>query len=381
MISPPTYASPPASLFKASRQPMLWAAVAYSLGIVAGFYLWRPTLWWVVAAASFVAAAAYFAQRRSGLSWLLALSVLFLAGALHIQARAGSTHLDTAIQPYADGQELQIIARVTRDGRVQPAGFNEIHQTIDVETEQVQVASEHCVRIQSGIRLSIYGPRPDHTGDNFGPAAFRAVPVPLLHYGDRVRFTAKLKMPRNFHNPGAFDYRAYLAERNIAALGAAKMENVERLPGFSGSRIAFWRNRMHRAVIAQVHQLWPPRQAALIDAMVIGEEAFIDRDTRIDFQRSGTYHVLVVSGMNVSILAFVIFWALRRLHLGEIPSTLLTIAFCIAYAFTTEVGAPVWRATLMCAIYLGTRLLYRDRAMVNALGAAALGLLTMARSR
>jgi competence protein ComEC len=60
---------------------------------------------------------------------------------------------------------------------------------------------------------------------------------------------------------------------------------------------------------------------------------------------------------------------------GDIPATLLTVAFCIAYAFTTEVGAPVWRATLMCAIYLGTRLLYRDRAMVNALGAAALGLL------
>ena len=31
----------------------------------------------------------------------------------------------------------------------------------------------------------------------------------------------------------------------------------------------------------------------------------------------------------------------------------------------------------MCAVYLGTRLLYRDRAMVNALGAAALGLLVL----
>jgi len=79
--------------------------------------------------------------------------------------------------------------------------------------------------------------------------------------------------------------------------------------------------------------------------------------------------------MNVSILAFVVFWTLRRLRLGDVPATLLTVLFCVAYAFTTEVGAPVWRATLMCAIYLGTRLLYRDRAMVNALGAAALGLL------
>ncbi|HZC24941.1 MAG TPA: DNA internalization-related competence protein ComEC/Rec2, partial [Candidatus Binatia bacterium] len=151
----------------------------------------------------------------------------------------------------------------------------------------------------------------------------------------------------------------------------------ERLPGFAGSRIAFWRSRLHRGVIAKVHELWPPREAALIDAMVIGEEAFIDRDTRTDFQRSGTYHVLVVSGMNVSIVAFVIFWTMRKLRLGEIPATVLTIAFCVSYAFITEVGAPVWRATLMCAVYLTTRLLYRDRAMVNAVGAAALVLLVV----
>jgi competence protein ComEC len=135
------------------------------------------------------------------------------------------------------------------------------------------------------------------------------------------------------------------------------------------------RNRMHASIIAKVHKLWPPREAALIDAMIIGEEAFIDRDTRVDFQRSGTYHILVVSGMNVSILAFVVFWTLRRLRVGDIPATLLTVASCAGYAFLTEVGAPVWRATLMCAVYLGTRLLYRDRAMTNALGAAALGLL------
>jgi competence protein ComEC len=199
--------------------------------------------------------------------------------------------------------------------------------------------------------------------------------MPILHYGDRIRFSAKLKLPRNFRNPGAFDYQSYLADRGIAALGSTKIENVERLPGFFGSRVGAWRSRLHRGVVAKIHELWPPREAALIDAMVIGEDAFIDRDTRVDFQRSGTYHVLVVSGMNVSILAFVVFWTLRRLRIGEIPATLLTVAGCAAYAFTTEVGAPVWRATLMCAIYLGTRLLYRDRAMVNALGAAALGLL------
>jgi competence protein ComEC len=372
-----TPASPPAFHFKASRQPMLWAALSYSLGIIAGVYLWRPVLWWLVAGIAFVAAAAYFAGRRSGLGWSLALGSVFLAGALQFQAHVASTRLDTGIQSYADRQELRIVAHVTRDGRVLPGGFNEIRQTIDVETDEVQAEAGPIEAVHSGIRLSIYGPRPRDVApeDRFDANAPFSAAMPVFHYGERLRFSTKLKLPRNFRNPGAFDYRGYLADRNIAALASTKIENVERLPGFAGTRIALWRSRMHRGIIAKVHELWPPREAALIDAMVIGDEAFIDRDTRADFQRSGTYHVLVVSGMNVSILAFVVFWTLRRLRVGDIPATLLTVALCIAYAFTTEVGAPVWRATLMCAIYLGTRLLYRGRAMVNALGAAALGLL------
>jgi competence protein ComEC len=376
MTTPSTPAIP-TFRFKASRQPMLWAALAYSLGIVAGVYWWRPVLWWVVAGAAFVAAAAYFARRRSNLGWSLALGAFFLAGALHLQARGVSTRLDTSIAPYANRQELQITAHVTRDGRVQQGRFDEIQQTLDVETDQVQTAAGETEPIHSGIRLSIYSPGRNDAAAEQNPAATVRSKAPrrVFHYGDRIRFSAKLKLPRNFRNPGAFDYRGYLADRGIAALGSAKTENVELLPGFAGNRLASWRSRLHRGVIAEVHKLWPPREAALIDAMVIGEEAFIERDTRVDFQRSGTYHVLVVSGMNVSILAFAVFWTLRRLRVGDIPATLVTVAFCAVYAFTTEVGAPVWRATLMCAIYLGTRLLYRDRAMVNALGAAALGLL------
>jgi competence protein ComEC len=377
MIPPPAPASLPIFRLKASRQPMLWAVVAYSQGIIAGVYLWRPALWWIVAVIAFSAAATYFACRRSGLGWALGLGAFFLAGALHIQVREIAVRLDTKIQPYADRQELQITAHVTRDGRTQQGGFNEIKQTVDIETEQIQTPTGQSEAVRSGIRLSIYVPRSNGAApeDAETSATTSITPMPALHYGDRIRVSAKLKLPRNFRNPGAFDYDGYLADRGIAALGSAKVQSLEVLPGFAGSRIAGSRSRIHRGVVAKVHELWPPREAALIDAMVIGEEAFIDRDTRADFQRSGTYHVLVVSGMNVSILAFVVFWTLRRLRLGEIPATLLTVGFCVAYAFVTEVGAPVWRATLMCAIYLGTRLLYRDRAMVNALGAAALGLL------
>jgi competence protein ComEC len=345
---------------------MLWAALSYSSGIVAGVYAWRPASWWVVAGVAFLAAGLYFVRRRKWLGVSLALGSFFLAGALHIQLRGPASLLATSLQPFADGQQVEMTAHVTREGSFREAAPNETRQSLDVETEEIITDNGKQIPIHSGVRLGIYGDRPDEAT----PPAMR-----LFRYGERIQLPVRMKLPRNFRNPGAFDYQGYLAANGIAALGSARAEDVKLLPGFTGSRIELWRTRIHSSIIAKVHELWPPPQAALIDAMVIGEEAFIDRDTRVDFQRSGTYHILVVSGMNVTILAFVAFWTLRRLRFGDIPATLLTILFCVAYAFLTEVGAPVWRATLMCALYLGARLLYRDRAMVNALGAAALGLL------
>ena len=109
-----------------------------------------------------------------------------------------------------------------------------------------------------------------------------------------------------------------------------------------------------------------------MDAMLIGERVYIERELNTDFQRSGTYHLLVVSGMNVAILAFVVFWLLRRLRLGEWSASLLTVALAAFYAFLCDGGAPILRATLMLCFYLGARLLYRGRSPLNAVGGAAL---------
>ena len=358
------------SQLKSPRQPMLWAALAYSSGIIAGSYFWRPAALLIAASTAFLLAGLYFLRRRKWLPSVLALGTLFVAGALQIQLRVSASAPDSSLKPFADGREIEMTAHVTREGPLREGGPSELRQTLDVQAEEFFTADGTEIPSHSGVRLGIYTHQPV-VSDLSGKEPARR----LFHYGERIRFPIKLKLPRNFHNPGAFDYESYLAANGIAALGSARIEDVQSLPGFEGNRLELWRTRIHSSIVGKVHALWPPQQAALIDAMLIGEEAFLDRDTRVDFQRSGTYHILVVSGMNVTILAFVVFWTLRRMQLPDIPATLLTILFCIAYALLTEVGAPVWRATLMCSIYLGTRLLYRERAMVNALGAAALGLL------
>ena len=112
---------------------MLWAALSYSSGIVAGVYAWRPALLWSLAAAAFLAAAAYFVRRRIWIAAALALGGFFIVGALHIQLWAPGNRLDLSILPYTDGQQLQITAHVTRDGRLRDGNFGELQQTIDVE--------------------------------------------------------------------------------------------------------------------------------------------------------------------------------------------------------------------------------------------------------
>ena len=149
MISPSSSGSPAFS-FKASRQPMLWTATAYALGIIVGRYEWRPVLWWFVAVVAFLAAASYFTSRRSAFAWTLALSAFFLAGAVHIQLRANRDRLDTSILPYADRQELDVTAHIMRDGRVHQDESAEIRQSLDVEAEQIQTAAGEIVPVQYG---------------------------------------------------------------------------------------------------------------------------------------------------------------------------------------------------------------------------------------
>jgi predicted membrane metal-binding protein len=195
---------------------MLWAALSYSLGIVAGVHAWRPASWWVAAAVAFLVAGLYFVPRRKWLAASLALGTFFLAGALHIQLRGSADPLDTSLQPFADGQPVAMTAHVIREGRFREAAPNEIRQSLDVETEAIVAENGKPIVVHSGVRLGIY------SAPGGVPQAAEATPMRLFHYGERLRLPVKLELPRNFRNPGAFDYQGYLAANGISALGSAK---------------------------------------------------------------------------------------------------------------------------------------------------------------
>ncbi|MGH9671311.1 MAG: ComEC/Rec2 family competence protein [Terriglobales bacterium] len=356
--------------FPWSQQPLFLSALAYAAGILLGGQAWRPPAWWMVAAVVCAAAASFFIGRRLRLAYGLALATLLFLGALSTEAPPPANAGAEQIAVFADGREVTVTAHVIRDGilRENPRGAR---QALDVESELVSVEGA-STPVRAGIRLTLYPAPADEESDEDAAAA-----QPIYLYGQRLRFTGRLREPRNFGNPGALDYRRVLAQQEIAALASARADRVEPLSGFSGSRAELWRSQVHRGLRDRLTALWGKEDGALLTAMLIGERTFLDRRTRLDFQRTGAYHILVVSGMNVGILAFVVFWVLRRLRVSEMWAMAATLALAAAYAYLTEGGIPILRATLMLGLYLGARLVYRERAPLNAVGGAALVLLAL----
>jgi competence protein ComEC len=310
------------------------------------------------------------ATRASRPSQASAVLALVCAGAF---ARVATPLPRNVVPPpgFLNGDRVEIVAHVTNDGTLLAGGG--ARERFDLETETIELDNLKFVQAV-GIRATVFSR--ETTEDN---PEDDAPNLPRLAYGDRVRLTAKLRLPRNFRNPGAFDYEGYLSGRGISTLASVKAEDIEVLPGTSGDRLGFWRSRIRHSILEHIREqgLWNREDAALFAAMIVGDDSLLLRNVREEFQQTGVYHLLVVSGMNVALLAFAVFWLARRLHLPEWAASLVTIALSVFYAYIAGMGVPIVRAVLMLSLFLVARLLYRDRSGLNATGFAALVVLAL----
>jgi competence protein ComEC len=364
----------PRLLYCGGKEPLFLAAIAFASGIVAANFVWRsPFVWLLVFSVSSIGAVLLL-KRNPQLACPCILVAISGLGAFYLQAFDAAQSAPPNLQAFATGEgETTVIGHVIREGLVRDSPFGGKQESVDIETDELSTA-DRTSHARIGIRLTIFSKQSEEaTAEASGADS----PVRVYTYGERLRFPAKLRLPRNYRNPGALDLVGYLASQGIRLTGSARASEAEVLPGFEGNRIGLWRSRARRSILAHIQQLWPGDRGELLQAMLIGGRAFFGREIKAEFQRTGTYHILVVSGINVGILAFALFWALRKLPFGEPAATVLTILLSWGYAFVADLGAPIVRATITLSIYLLTRLLFRDRAGLNALGIAALGILVV----
>lgn len=184
-------------------------------------------------------------------------------------------------------------------------------------------------------------------------------------YGDRLILRGRLVRPQS---GGTFSYRDYLARQGIHAL-LQKVQVVERLPdsgGFWGARLLYGLRTWARK---RLESLFPEPQASLLVGILLGTRAGIPSEVQEAFSRSGTSHILAISGWNISIVAA--FLAAAGRYLPRRVAPLLVASGILLYTLFVGAGAAVLRAALMGLLYVLARQVGRPGHGPTALMAAA----------
>jgi len=135
--------------------------------------------------------------------------------------------------------------------------------------------------------------------------------LPELRPGQRLGFTAKLRQPSGPLNPGGFDVEAWMLERGLhfsaTVQSGRRHQGVEMLGQDQDFLVWIDRLRMHiRDLIDQALADSPHRH--VLSALVIGDQRAITGEQWAVFQRTGTSHLMSISGLHVTMLAALAGW-------------------------------------------------------------------------
>lgn len=145
-----------------------------------------------------------------------------------------------------------------------------------------------------------------------------------LKAGERWQFTVRLKLPHGTANPDGFDYEAWLLTRDIRATGYVREQlQAERLgeSGWPIDRLQSLRDRVRNAI---GQTLLDHPQAGVITALVVGDQGSIPHDNWRVYNRTGTNHLMSISGLHITLFAVLaggLVYALWR----RIPSLVLKL--------------------------------------------------------
>ncbi|MBI9089188.1 MAG: DNA internalization-related competence protein ComEC/Rec2 [Desulfobacterium sp.] len=258
--------------------------------------------------------------------------------------------------------------RVWVEGRI--ASVPEQHGQrvrFDLAVERAGQTREERFASRGKVRLSIYYCSRD------------------LRFGDPIGCQTVLKPIRNFNNPGGFDYTRYMGLRKIHCSGWAKAAHLVCLPRTNDpemsvvlvNRVYNYRSRFASYIRKTVKN---QDAAAVLTALVTGDRSAISRELKTVFARSGAGHILAISGLHLSIVAFVAFQGFIRLFSLWPPllipgysrklAAVLTLVPLVLYALLSGFSASTRRALMMIVVVMVSHVMEKEADTLNSLAAA-----------
>ncbi|MCP4568549.1 MAG: ComEC/Rec2 family competence protein [FCB group bacterium] len=189
--------------------------------------------------------------------------------------------------------------------------------------------------------------------------------------GDRISFAGRLRTPRPEPYPDRFDYARYLEHKGVR--GTVYVGDQAKISIHTERRSIFGR------AVADL-RLWikdsfkknlTETPAALATGFLIGETRDIPEDIYLAFRRTGTMHLLAVSGSNVVLVLIVVAYILRFLPFRPKLRLLILLVVIIVFSHLSYNQPSVVRASIMAAFILLARAVFRRAELNNIVAATA----------
>jgi competence protein ComEC len=204
----------------------------------------------------------------------------------------------------------------------------------------------------------------------------------LIGLGDRLRTALILNAPRSPGNPGELDYKAFLASKRIHFSAALRSpESLVRLGGVPASDIWMFFDRLRSRIYQDISARVPSGAREIMLALFIGQQKLIPPDVLQAFARTGTSHILSISGLHVGIFAllsnqFVLLlisrsnWLMLRWNRRKLAA-FASLFPSIGYILISGGSIAAQRSFTMVLVHIVAVVLGRSGEIMNTLALAA----------
>ncbi|MGZ5484105.1 MAG: ComEC/Rec2 family competence protein, partial [Pyrinomonadaceae bacterium] len=360
----------PPPLFTSS--PLLILAVSISAGIFAASHspLSRSALMFSVSVGLTLSALTVVFRSRMKLraASLCLVAAFFCTGIVLVQSsdrppaanRISMMYDQGAIGP---GDPVEVVGVVIGEPEPAPHSF---YLTMRVE----RVAIKGSERDASGTVLLLAQASTEKLKQEYDALA--------LHHGARLRVMTKLYREDNFRNPGVSQFTEYLERKGYDATGTIKSPLlVERMDDervfLPLAWVYSWRARLQK----EFTQRFSAETAGVLNAALLGNPHNISARTAERFRAGGTFHILVISGLQIAFIAGVAILLVRRITQQKLLQFLMAALFLWAYSIAVGAEASVTRAALMFTLAAFAPVVSRRANSLNTVAGAGLLLLVL----
>ena len=234
-------------------------------------------------------------------------------------------------------------------------------------------------RFNAQIKSLVTGKYTRHASGNLLVTLVADSNTHKARYGDVWLIPATYKPIDPPYNPAEFNYKQYLANQNIHYQSFLPLPNARLLRRNLGNPLITFSLKMRQQMVAAIKTyLHNPEAAAIASTLLLGYKADLSSEVLQAYSKTGTIHVLSVSGAHVAVIFWLISTLLkpfRRHRYGKWLNAGLSLVLIWGYAILTGLSPAVCRAAIMLSMIIISKAGSRPVHTLNVLAVSAFGLL------